>query len=90
MIKQIEIYDIKENRWSDVVLKNQYNLWNGVEACSSVQIGAGRILIFGGSDVNIEDTMNTFILDTSNNDMKKISNLTKPQVFIHAPFKHVN
>ena len=46
-----------------------------------------EILIFGGSDINIEDSKETYIQDTSCYAIRKTKPLKKPHVFITPPFK---
>ena len=84
MVSEIEEYSIKKDEWKIIRLTNPAD-WIPVEVCSSIQIKPDCLLIFGGSDLNIEDSKNSFIFTPSDLRIEKIDNLKKPQVFVNCP-----
>lgn len=89
MIPEIEEYTIQTDTWRMLRLANP-NVWIPVEVCASVQVGAGQILIFGGSDIQVEDSNASYILTPADAKITKVSNLKKSQVFVNPPFVNGN
>ena len=89
MIGEIEEYTVSRNEWRilDVVWPHE---WRAVEVCAAIQIQKGEIIVFGGSDVNVEDSKDSFILQTDENKLVKSGDLKKPHVFVSAPFVYGN
>lgn len=89
MISEIEEYNSARNEWRilDVAWAGE---WRAVEVCAAIQIQKGEIIIFGGSDVNVEDSKDSFILRTDENKLVKSGDLKKPHVFVSAPFVYGN
>lgn len=89
MIGEIEEYTASRNEWRilDVTWPNE---WRAVEVCAAIQINRGEIIIFGGSDVNVEDSKDSFILKTDENKLVKSGDLKKPHVFVSSPFVYGN
>lgn len=89
MIKEIEEYCVETNIWK--VLKiNETNNWKAVEVCAAVQLRKNEIIIFGGSDVNVEDSSDTYIFKAREGELVKAADLIKPHVFVSAPFVYGN
>ncbi len=89
MMEQIEEYDITRNLWKVIRIKG-INEWIPVEVCSAIQVKVGKILIFGGSDVAIEDSNNAYLFDIQDYSLKKIDSLKKAHVFVANPFLYGN
>jgi hypothetical protein len=89
MMDDIEEYEINKNIWKIIKLKSPHE-WTPVEVCSTIQIGPGRILIFGGSDASIEDSKHSYVFNTDDYKLEKTSSLKKAHVFVSAPFLHGN
>jgi hypothetical protein len=89
MMDDIEEYDISKNVWKIIKLKAPHE-WTPVEVCSTIQIGPGRILVFGGSDASIEDSKHSYVFHTEDYMLEKTSSLKKAHVFVSAPFMHGN
>ena len=87
MMEDIEEYDIVRNSWRIVKLKTP-NVWTPVEVCATIQVGPGRILIFGGSEASIEDSKNSYIFNAEDFSIEKTAPLKKAHVFVAAPFMH--
>lgn len=89
MIGEIEEYTASRNEWRvlDVVWPHE---WRAVEVCAAIQIQKGEIIVFGGSDVNVEDSKDSFVLQTDENKLVKSGDLKKPHVFVSAPFVYGN
>jgi N-acetylneuraminic acid mutarotase len=89
MMDDIEEYDISKNIWRIIKLQVPHE-WTPVEVCSTIQIGPGRILIFGGSDASIEDSKYSYVFNTEDYKLEKTFPLKKAHVFVSAPFLHGN
>lgn len=89
MVSEIEEYSITKNVWRILRLSN-FDEWIPVEVCASVQIAPGKILIFGGSDIHIDDSKNSYIFTPHDLKITKTVNLKKPQVFVNLPFVNGN
>lgn len=89
MVSEVEEYWIDKNEWRLLRLSNQEE-WIPVEVCSSIQIGEDKILVFGGSDLQIEDSKNSYVFTPSNLRITKTGPLKKPQVFVNSPFVNGN
>ena len=68
MAKEIEMYSLESNIWKIINLKSD-NEWTPAEVCNSIQIEEGKVMIFGGSDINVDDTSNCFLFDTDTYDI---------------------
>lgn len=88
-VSEIEEYCIKQDKWKVIRLANPH-IWTPVEVCGCVQMGAGRILVFGGSDVSVEDCSHSYSFTASDMRMVKTAPLKKPQVFVNPPFVNGN
>ncbi len=89
MMKEIEEYDVVKNKWKIIELKWPQE-WTPVEVCSTIQIKPNKILVFGGSDVNVEDSKDCYIFDSEDYNLEKINSLKKAHVFVTSPFLHGN
>lgn len=89
MMEDIEEYNISQDVWRVIKLPLP-NDWTPVEVCSSIQIRPGTILIFGGSDANIEDSKQSYLFHCESFRLEKASQLKKPHVFVSASFLHGN
>lgn len=89
MMEDIEEYSISQDVWRIIKLPMP-NDWTPVEVCSSIQIKPGVILIFGGSDANIEDSKHSYLFSCDTFRLEKASQLRKPHVFVAASFLHGN
>lgn len=87
MMEDIEEYTIASDVWR-VIKLHSVNDWTPVEVCSSVQIRPGTILIFGGSDANIEDSGQSYLFDCETFKLERCNALKKPHVFVSASFLH--
>ena len=85
MVHEIEEYCSVKDEWTILNLKN-INLWNPVEVCACLQVREDEILIFGGSDSQIKDSIYSFVLNVKEYSLEKKSDLKKAQVFVNAPF----
>lgn len=85
MMEDIEEYTISRDIWRIIKL-HPVNDWTPVEVCSSVQIRPGTILIFGGSDANIEDSGQSYLFDCESFKLERTNALKKPHVFVSASF----
>lgn len=89
MVEEIEEYDIERNTWKVVTLKNKIN-WKPVEISAGIQISKNMLLIFGGSDENINDIEYCYLFNTITYEIKKIKSIKKANVFINSPLKYGN
>ena len=89
MIAEIEEYTVSRNEWKilEVVWPHE---WKAVEVCAAIQVQRGEIIVFGGSDVNVEDSKESFILKADEVKLVKSGDLKKPHVFVSAPFVYGN
>lgn len=85
MAKDIEEFSLKLNVWKKIQLTIP-NEWTPAEVCNGIQIDEGKLIIFGGSDINVEDSYNCFKFDTENYKMEKVASLEKAHVFVNIPF----
>lgn len=85
MIEDIEEYSIRNDRWAVVKLRSEFV---PVEVCTSVQISMGKILIFGGSNAQNNDSHNSYLFKYEENKIEKIATLQKSHVFVSNPFLH--
>lgn len=89
MIADIEEYDTATNVWKIIELERPAE-WKHVEVCAAVQIRRGEIIIFGGSDINVEDSKYSFIAQIDKKQIMRGSDLKKPHVFVSSPFVYGN
>ena len=89
MMKEIEEYDVSKNIWKIVNLKWPQE-WTPVEVCSTIQIDVNKVLVFGGSDINVEDSKESYVFNAENYCIEKCANLKKAHVFVTSPFLHGN
>ncbi len=55
MNKHIEEYNGDKDIWKVVNLKWPHQ-WIPVEVCTGIQISPYKLIIFGGTDINVEDS----------------------------------
>lgn len=55
MNKTIEEYDAVRDKWEVVNIKWPHQ-WTPVEVCTGIQISPFKLIIFGGTDINVEDS----------------------------------
>ena len=89
MTGEIEEYTVAKNEWRILDVMSPYE-WKAVEVCAAIQIRRGEIIVFGGSDVNVEDSKESFILKPEENRLEKSGDLQKPHVFVSSPFVYGN
>ena len=77
------------DRWKKVKLR-QPNEWQPAEVCSGIQIDEGKLIVFGGSDINVDDTSNCYEFDSDTYEIKQISPLQVSHVFVNYPFFYGN
>lgn len=73
---EIEEYNITTKIWKILRIKN-HEIWEPVEICASIQIDFGTILIFGGSDTNMEDKKSSYLFRTVDNKIEKCTPLPR-------------
>lgn len=89
MVSDIEEYDSVLNEWKILELTRPAD-WKRVEVCAAAQIRKGEIIVFGGSDINVEDSRHSFIIKFDENKIEKGCDLKKPHVFVSTPFVYGN
>lgn len=89
MINEIEEYCTESDIWRVLDLNWPHN-WKPVEVCATIQLKRNEIIIFGGSDVNVEDSKDTYIFKAKECKLVKVDDLKKPHVFVSAPFIYGN
>ena len=89
MINEIEEYCTEMNIWRILDI-NWPNNWKPVEVCATIQLKKNEIIIFGGSDVNVEDSRDTYVFKAKECQLVKVDDLRKPHVFVSAPFIYGN
>ena len=90
MISEIEEYNVENNFWKIIDLKEGFSHWNPVEVCACIQISHEEILVFGGSDARIKDSNGSFIFNVKKQSFEKNGELKRAQVFVTAPFLYGN
>lgn len=89
MINEIEEYCVETDNWRILDI-NWPNEWKPVEVCATIQLKKDEIIIFGGSDVNVEDSKDTYVFKSNDCKLEKVDDLKKPHVFVSAPFIYGN
>jgi hypothetical protein len=89
MVVEVEEYSVALNSWTLLKIAGP-DEWMPVEVCASVQIATDRILVFGGSDLQIEDSKQSYVFTPSELKMVKTQPLKKAQVFVNAPYVNGN
>jgi hypothetical protein len=87
MMEAIEEYSVVRDKWAVIELQTPHE-WTPVEVCSSIQVQPNVILIFGGSDANIEDSRQSYLFDSETLKLVKTGPLKKPHVFVSGSFLH--
>jgi hypothetical protein len=85
MVPEIEEYNIASNVWKTVTLASP-QLWTPLENSAAVQIHAGQILVFGGSDIRMEDSNASYIFTPAEAKLVRTGPLKKAQVFVNQAF----
>lgn len=85
MVPEIEEYSIATNIWKTIALASPA-LWAPLENSAAVQINSGQILIFGGSDIRMEDSSASYIFSPADAKLTRTGPLKKAQVFVNQAF----
>lgn len=89
MANEIEEYSADMDVWITIKLALP-NEWSPTEVCTGIQVDEGKLIIFGGSDINVEDTSSCYEFDSETYSIKKIADLVIPHVFVNYPFFYGN
>jgi len=89
MLDSIEQYDVITNTWRIIKLKN-IGIWSPVEVCATIPISENELLVFGGSDITINDSSASYVFNSADYSLEKIGDLKRAQVFVAPPFLYGN
>lgn len=89
MAEDVEEYDIRTNVWRSIKLPFN-TAFEPVEVCAAVQIKPGQILLFGGSDLSVEDSAVSYVFHAAEGHFERVGSLKKGHVFVYLPFAYGN
>lgn len=89
MAEEIEEYDLTKDAWKSLKLRGGH-IFEPMEVCAAIQVGSGKILVFGGTDSSTEDSERSFLFSPLEGRFEKVGSLKKPHVFVSLPFLHGN